>query len=185
MLARYASALARGSRRRGHAWSFYDRLVGCKTPIARKMRAARPLLRVFCPLAEDARGNPLHLVFTLQFHFFQLNFFQEIFGIQVGRLGNSLKLCIVLPVLLCQTLILGVCQKKYVPRCPLRASHAFLLTTLWMGCEYRMRRQYHLGFPRQEATRSISVLGCAYRVKSVPASAGIKLLRAGRPRPYL
>jgi len=33
-----------------------------------------------------------------------------------------------LPVLLCQTLILGVCLEGYVPRCPLRACHAFLLT---------------------------------------------------------
>jgi hypothetical protein len=38
-----------------------------------------------------------------------------------------LKLYIVLPVLLCQTLILGVCFTNYVPRAPLRCGHAFLL----------------------------------------------------------
>jgi len=36
-------------------------------------------------------------------------------------------------VLLGQTLILGVCFEEYVPRCPLRSGHAFLLTTAVNG----------------------------------------------------
>ena len=45
-----------------------------------------------------------------------------------------LKLCFVLPVLLCQTLILGVCFTNYVPRAPLRCGHAFLLFALNCDC---------------------------------------------------
>src|SRR5215467_12179685 len=92
--------------------------------------AAKPLLRVTSPLAQDPRSNTLHLIFAVELHFFQLNLFQEVFRIQVRGFGDSLEFCFVLPVLLCQTLILGVCLKNYVPRCPLRASHAFLLTTM-------------------------------------------------------
>src|SRR5216684_3365195 len=88
--------------------------------------------------AHDTRGNPLHLILAVELHLFQLDFFQEVFRIQVGRLGDFLKFCFVLPVLLCQTLILGVCLEGYVPRCPLRTCHAFLLTFPCIGCEHYM-----------------------------------------------
>jgi hypothetical protein len=81
------------------------------------------------PLAKDARGNPLHFVFAVEPHLFQFDFFQEVFGTKVGGIGDSLDFRIVLPVLLGQTPIFSVGLKKYVPRCPLRARHAFLLTT--------------------------------------------------------
>jgi hypothetical protein len=85
-------------------------------------------LGVAGPRPQDTRGNPFHFIFAVELHLFQLDFFQEVFGIQEGRLRDSLKFCLKLPVLLCQTLILGVCFEGYVPRCPLHTSHAFLLT---------------------------------------------------------
>src|SRR2546425_5538162 len=90
--------------------------------------AISSLLAVTGARAYDTRGNPLHLILAVELHFLQLDFFQEVFRIQVGRLGDFLQFCFVLPVLLCQTLILGVCLEGYVPRCPLHACHAFLLT---------------------------------------------------------
>src|ERR1700674_189960 len=98
--------------------------------------ATKSLLGVIGARAYDTRGNPLHLILAVELHLFQLDFFQEIFGIQEGRFGNFLQFRFVLLVLLCQTLILGVCLKKYVPRCPLHTCHAFLLTTPRMGYEY-------------------------------------------------
>jgi hypothetical protein len=71
-------------------------------------RAIPSLLAGIGPHAYNTRGNPLHLIFAVELQLFQLDFFQEVFRIQVGRLGDSLKFCIILPVLLCQTLILGV-----------------------------------------------------------------------------
>src|SRR6267143_2285382 len=76
--------------------------------------AIKSLLAVTGARAYDTRGNPLHLIFTVELHLLQLDFFQEVFRIQVGRLGDSLQFCFVLPVLLCQTLILGVCSKGSV-----------------------------------------------------------------------
>src|SRR5258708_6186854 len=90
--------------------------------------AIKSLLAVTGTRAYDTRGNPLHLILAVELHLLQLDFFQEVFRIQVGRLGDFLQFCFVLPVLLCQTLILGVCLEGYVPGCPLRACHAFLLT---------------------------------------------------------
>src|SRR2546425_7330066 len=90
--------------------------------------AIKSLLAITGTRAYDTRGNPLHLILAVELHFLQLDFFQEVFRIQVGRLGDFLQFCFVLPVLLRQTLILGVCLEGYVPRCPLRASHAFLPT---------------------------------------------------------
>jgi hypothetical protein len=71
-------------------------------------RAMKSLLGGIGPHAYNTRGNPLHLIFAVELQFLQFDFFQEVFRIQVGRLGDFLKFCIVLPVLLCQTLILGV-----------------------------------------------------------------------------
>src|SRR5260370_41215910 len=73
--------------------------------------------------AMDARGNTLHLVFAVQLHFLELDFFQQFFRIQVGCCGEFLKFCFVLGLLLCQTLILGVCFEMYAPRVPLRTCH--------------------------------------------------------------
>jgi hypothetical protein len=91
--------------------------------------ARMPLLGGMCPGSLDAQGNPLHLIFAVELHLFQLDFFQEVFRIQVGGLGDSLQFCFVLLMLFCQTLIVGVCFEKYVPRVPLQCCHAFLLTT--------------------------------------------------------
>jgi hypothetical protein len=77
--------------------------------------------------ALDARSNPLHLIFAVELHLLELDFFQEVVRIQVGRCGKFLKFGIVSRVLLGQTLILGVCIEKYVPRVPLQHCHAFLL----------------------------------------------------------
>src|SRR5580693_5162992 len=68
--------------------SFYD-----KSP------AIKSLLAVTGTRAYDTRGNSLHLILAVEFHLLQLNFFQEVFRIQVGRLGDFLKFCFVLPVL--------------------------------------------------------------------------------------
>ncbi len=62
--------------------------------------------------AMDARGNPLHFILAVEFHFLELDFFQQVFRIQVGSCGEFLKFCFVLGVLLCQTLILGVCFQE-------------------------------------------------------------------------
>jgi hypothetical protein len=91
--------------------------------------ARMPLLRVMCPGPLDAQGNPLHLILAVELHLFQLDFFHEVFRIQVGSFGDSLQFCFVLLMLFGQTLILGVCFEKYVPRVPLQCCHAFLLTT--------------------------------------------------------
>lgn len=79
--------------------------------------------------AVDTRGNTFHLVFYVELQFFQPDFFDEVFGIQVGGLREFLKFCFVLMVLLGQTLVFGVCIEYYVPRAPLRSCHAFLLKT--------------------------------------------------------
>jgi hypothetical protein len=75
----------------------------------------------------DARGEKFHLVFHVELHLFQSGFFDQVFGVQVGGSGEFLEFCFVLPVLLAQTLVFGVCIDYYVPRAPLRACHAFLL----------------------------------------------------------
>jgi hypothetical protein len=87
------------------------------------------LLRMGSARALDARSNPLHLIFTVQLHLLQLDFFQEVFGTKVGGRGEFLKFCIVSRVLLGEALILGVRIEKYVPRVPLQDCHAFLLMT--------------------------------------------------------
>src|SRR5258706_13756728 len=79
-------------------------------------RAIKSLLAGIGPHAYNTRGNPLHLVLAVELQFLQFDFFQEVFRIQVGPLGDFLEFCSVLPVLLCQTLILGVCFEGYVPR---------------------------------------------------------------------
>src|SRR5713101_3763612 len=95
--------------------------------------AIKPLLGITGARAYDTRGNPLHFILAVELHLLQLDFFQEVFRIQVGRLGDLLQFRFVLLVLLGQTLILGVCFEEYVPRCPLRSCHAFLLTTAVNG----------------------------------------------------
>jgi hypothetical protein len=75
----------------------------------------------------NAGGNAFHFILHMELQFFQSDFFDEVFTVQVGRSEELLELLIVLPVLLCQTLILGVCFTNYVPRAPLRCGHAFLL----------------------------------------------------------
>jgi hypothetical protein len=79
--------------------------------------------------ALDTRDDPFHLVFAVQLHFLELDFFQEGFRIQVGGRTEFLEFRFVFRVLLDQTLILGVCIEEYVPRAPLQACHAFLLMT--------------------------------------------------------
>src|SRR6266852_5198665 len=103
--------------------------------------AIKPLLSVIGTRAYDTCGDPLHLILAVELHLLQLDFFQEVFRIQVGRVGDFLQFCFVLPVLLCQTLILGVCLEGYVPRCPLHACHAFLLTFPWMGFGHYMNAE--------------------------------------------
>ena len=75
----------------------------------------------------DARGKTFHLVFHVKLHFFQSDFFDQVFGVQVGGSGEFLEFRFVLLVLLSQTLVFGVCIEYYVPRAPLRTGHAFLL----------------------------------------------------------
>jgi hypothetical protein len=87
------------------------------------------LLRVLRPRAVDTLGYPLHLVFAVELHFFELDFFDEVFGVEVGGPGDALQFCFVLLVLFRQTLIFGVCFENYVPRCPRESCHAFLLMT--------------------------------------------------------
>jgi hypothetical protein len=58
------------------------------------------LLRVLRPHAVDTCGNPFHLVFTEELHFLELDFFEEVFGTEVGSPGDSLQFAIVFPVLL-------------------------------------------------------------------------------------
>src|SRR5437762_12556830 len=75
--------------------------------------ATMPLLGVIGTTACDTRSDPLHLILTVELHLLQFDFFQEVFRIQVGRFGDFLQFCFVLPVLLCQTLILGVCLEGH------------------------------------------------------------------------
>jgi hypothetical protein len=88
-----------------------------------------PLLGGVCPASLDTQGNPLHLILAVEFHLLQFDFFQEIFRAKVGCFGDSLQFRFVVLMLFCQTLILGVCFEKYVPRVPLQCCHAFLLMT--------------------------------------------------------
>lgn len=37
--------------------------------------------------APVSRKNLLHLIFHEEFHFFELDFFEEVFGTEVGRFG--------------------------------------------------------------------------------------------------
>jgi hypothetical protein len=90
------------------------------------------------PGVLDTRGDPIHLVLAVELHFFELYFLQEVFRTKVGSGGEFLELCIVLGVLLGQTLIFGVCGEEYVPRAPLQHGHAFLLMTDSVGYDYRM-----------------------------------------------
>jgi hypothetical protein len=75
----------------------------------------------------NACRNALHFILYVELQLFQPDFFDEVFTAQVGGSEELLELCFVLPVLLCQTLILGVCFTNYVPRAPLCCGHAFLL----------------------------------------------------------
>src|SRR5258708_12456767 len=68
--------------------------------------AIKSLLRVIGPRSYDTRGNPLHLILAVELHFLQLDFFQEVFRIQVGRFGAFLEFCFLFPVLLSHPLIL-------------------------------------------------------------------------------
>jgi hypothetical protein len=52
------------------------------------------LLRVVSPRALDAGGNPLHFVLAVELHFFQFDFFQEVFRTVVGSFEDSLQFCI-------------------------------------------------------------------------------------------
>src|SRR6516162_4455447 len=79
--------------------------------------------------ALDTRSNPFHFILAVQFQLFQLDLFQEVFRTEVGFFEDSLQLCVVLLMLLKQTLIIGVCIEEYVPRAPLHFCHAFLLRT--------------------------------------------------------
>jgi hypothetical protein len=49
-----------------------------------------------------------------------------VFRAEVGIRGEFLEFGFVLGMLLGQTLILGVCIEKYVPRVPRHCGHAFL-----------------------------------------------------------
>ncbi|HYW66943.1 MAG TPA: hypothetical protein VFB10_09585 [Candidatus Dormibacteraeota bacterium] len=80
-----------------------------------------------CVRVVDARSKKFHLVFHVELHLFKSDFFNQVFGVQVGGPGEFLEFRFVLPVLLAQTLVFGVCIDYYVPRAPLRAGHAFLL----------------------------------------------------------
>jgi hypothetical protein len=73
--------------------------------------------------AVEARET-LHFILYVKLEFLEADFFDQVFGTEVGRLGEFLKLRIILPVLFGQTLILGVCSENYVPRAPLRCGHA-------------------------------------------------------------
>jgi hypothetical protein len=85
-----------------------------------------------------AGGDPLHLIFTVELHFLELDFFQEVFRVEVGIRGKFLEFGFVLGMLLGQTLILGVCIEEYVPRVPRHSGHAFLLTTTLILDNYSM-----------------------------------------------
>src|SRR5947207_5016844 len=64
------------------------------------------LLRVCGASALHPRSNPLHLVLAVQLHLLKFDFFQEVFGTEVGPSGEFLKFCLVFRVLLGQTLVL-------------------------------------------------------------------------------
>src|SRR2546430_2697434 len=72
----------------------------------------KSLLGVIGTRAYDTCANPLHLILAVELHLLQFDFFQEVFRIQVGRLGDSLQFCFVLPVLLCQTPSISVWQSS-------------------------------------------------------------------------
>ncbi len=76
-----------------------------------------------------ARNQTLHLIFHVELQFFQSDFFDKVFRIVVGGSRYILKFCFILPVLLTQTLIFGVCFNYYVPRVTLQFGHAVLLIT--------------------------------------------------------
>src|SRR6266571_399105 len=105
MLPGVDSSIAARGVRAASAWSFYDRIARDKVVIGWNW-----------PACVQYARDPLHLILAVELQLLQLDFFQEVFRIQVGRLGDFLKFCFVLPVLLCQTLILGVCFEGYVPR---------------------------------------------------------------------
>jgi hypothetical protein len=75
----------------------------------------------------NARGEAFHFILDVKLHFFQSDFFDEVFGIEVGRLGEFLEFGFILLMLFGQTLVLRVCLENYVPRAPLRCRHAYLL----------------------------------------------------------
>src|SRR5690348_17438378 len=102
---------------------------------------SRALLCVLCPRSLDTQGNALHLVLAVELHLLQLDFFQEVFGTEVGCRGDSLQFCFVFRVLLGQTLILGVCIEEYVPRCPLRCCHASSSRLRGLNCEDYMNER--------------------------------------------
>jgi hypothetical protein len=80
-------------------------------------------------LAVELRGNALHFILYVKLQLFESDFFDQVFGIQEGRLREFKKFYFVLMVLLGETLVFGVPFENYVPRAPLRCCHAFLLTT--------------------------------------------------------
>src|SRR5260370_33380790 len=73
--------------------------------------AAMPVLGVIGTTAYVTRSDPLHLIFTVELHLLQPDFFQEVFRIQVGGLGYFLKSCFVLPARACNTLICRICRE--------------------------------------------------------------------------
>src|SRR5947208_15832858 len=70
--------------------------------------ATMPLLGVIGTTACDTRSDPLHLILTVELHLPQFDLFQEVFPSQIARFADFLQSYFVLPLLLCQTLILAV-----------------------------------------------------------------------------
>jgi len=75
----------------------------------------------------DTQGDPLHLIFAVELHFFEFYFFEKVFRTEVCRVEDSSKFRFIMLVLFEQTPIVSVCIEEYVPRAPLQACHAFLL----------------------------------------------------------
>jgi hypothetical protein len=66
------------------------------------------LLRVSSTRTVEVRSNALHFILYVKLEFLKPDFFDEVFGVEVGRLREFLEFCFVLLMLLGQTLILGV-----------------------------------------------------------------------------
>ena len=84
-----------------------------------------------------ARNQTLHLVFHMKLQFFQSDFFNEVFRIVVGRAGEILKFCFVLPMLFAQTLNIRRLFRLITSR-GLRCNSATRSSSL-RNCDYLMR----------------------------------------------